>query len=62
MVMAEHKEKLSKDYKILKKMKCKGETPQALSIKVSESDRPVDVTKHETSLQKEVKENVQEYR
>jgi dynein assembly factor 2 len=33
-VLAEHKEKCSSDYKILKHMKCKGGAPGLLSIKV----------------------------
>ena len=33
-VLAEHKEKCSSDYKIMKNMKCKGGTPGLLSVKV----------------------------
>lgn len=56
-VLAEHKEKCSQDYKILKNLKCKGGEPALLTIKVQTQNKllsNVDVAKHETQLQKEV--------
>lgn len=56
-VLAEHKEKCSTDYKILKNLKCKGGEPGLLQIKVEMKNKllgNVDVDKHETQLQKEI--------
>lgn len=39
-VMAEHKEKLSSDYKIMKHMHCKGDRPQFMAIK-KETNNPL---------------------
>ena len=52
-VLAEHKEKCSTDYKILKNMKCKGGEPALLTVKCA-IDNPLlenaDVSKYETKL------------
>lgn len=49
-VLAEHKEKCSKDYKILKHMRCKGGEPGLLTIKVETSKllKNADISKYET--------------
>lgn len=52
-VLAEHKEKCSTDYKILKNLKCKGGEPGLLQIKVEMKNKlleNVDAEKHETKL------------
>jgi dynein assembly factor 2 len=52
-VLAEHKEKCSSDYKILKHLKCKGGEPGLLTIKVKTENKllnNVDINKHETDL------------
>lgn len=36
-VLAENKEKVSTDYKILKHMSCKGEKPQLMTVKIKEA-------------------------
>ena len=36
-VLAEHKEKVSSDYKILKNVMCKGEKPQLMTVKVKDA-------------------------
>jgi len=60
-VLAEHKERCSTDYKILKHLKCKGGEPGLLQVKI-ETKNPLlanaDVDKHETQLQKEIATNV----
>jgi hypothetical protein len=56
-VLAEHKEKCSTDYKILKNLKCKGGEPSLLTMKVELDNKllnNIDINKHETKLQKEV--------
>lgn len=56
-VLQEHKEKISSDYKIMKNMKCKGETPALMTVK-KESENPlignVDIDKVETKLQRDI--------
>lgn len=53
-VLAEHKESISKDYKIMQKTRCKGGKPASITIKV-ETENPVlnalDVSKHKTKLE-----------
>lgn len=52
-VLAEHKEKCSSDYKVLKHLQCKGGTPGLLTIKVQTEQKllnNVDISKHETQL------------
>lgn len=52
-VLAEHKEKCSNDYKILKHLKCKGGEPGLLTVKVEVGNKLLnnyDVNKHETKL------------
>lgn len=56
-VLAEHKEKCSSDYKIMKHMTCKGGKPGLLTIKVQVENKLLanaDVSKHETKLQKDI--------
>lgn len=52
-VLAEHKEKCSTDYKIMKNLKCKGGEPGLLQIKVETTNKLLanqDVDKFETKL------------
>ena len=62
-VLAENKEKLSADYKIMKHINCKGHggLPQLMTIK-TESDNPLlnnmDMNKQETKLQKDINKTV----
>mmetsp|Transcript_3558 Transcript_3558/g.2336 ORF Transcript_3558/g.2336 Transcript_3558/m.2336 type:complete len:87 (+) Transcript_3558:566-826(+) len=52
-VLAENKEKVSTDYKVLKHINCKGERPQLMSIKVKTENEIInnmDVSQHETKL------------
>lgn len=56
-VMAENKEKISTDYKILKNMMCKGGEPSLMTIKVATGNPlldNVDVDKTKTALEKEI--------
>lgn len=59
-VLTQENEKLSKDYKVLNKLRCKGGQPASITIKV-QSDNPIidsmDPSKHETKLQKEIMKN-----
>jgi hypothetical protein len=52
-VLAENKEKISTDYKILKNIKCKGGEPSMMTVKI-ESSNPllnnIDISKTETKL------------
>ena len=56
-VLSEHKESISKDYKIMKNKRCKGGKPASITIKV-ETDNPIvnsmDVQKFKTKLEREV--------
>lgn len=56
-VLAENKEKVSLDYKIMKNMKCKGGKPALMTIKI-QTNNPlidnVDIDKVETKLQKDI--------
>ena len=58
-VLAEHSEKVSTDYKIMKNMNCKGGEPSLMTIKVK-TDNPlidnIDIDQTETKLQKEIHE------
>lgn len=56
-VVAENKEKVSNDYKILKHINCKGEKPQLMTVK--KRDAPglignMDISKQQTKLQKDI--------
>ena len=56
-VLAEHKEKISSDYKILKHINCKGVRPQMMTVKSKNANQllqNMDITKQETKLQKEI--------
>ena len=57
-VLAENNERVSNDYKVMKKLRCKGGDPGLITIKV-ETGNPIldsqDLTKHETTMQKEIK-------
>lgn len=57
MVLRENKEKCSRDYKIMKNLKCKGGEPSMMTIKVETGKLTdnIDMNKHETNLQKEIK-------
>lgn len=59
-VLTQENEKLSKDYKVLNKLRCKGGQPASITIKV-QSENPIidsmDPSKHETKLQKEIMKN-----
>lgn len=61
-VLAEHKEKCSTDYKIMKNLKCKGGEPGLLQIRVDTTNNPllknIDVDQHETKLQKDITSQV----
>jgi hypothetical protein len=64
-VLAEHKEKCSTDYKILKHMMCKGGTPGLLQIKVEQRNKLIsnaDVAQHETKLQKDIESQVKSHK
>lgn len=64
-VLAEHKEKCSTDYKILKHVKCKGGEPGLLQVKVEMQNKllsNVDADKHETKLQKEIHTGAQAHK
>lgn len=56
-VVSTDNEKISKDYKMMKQLRCKGGKPASITIKV-ENTNPIinslDPSKHETSLHKEV--------
>lgn len=58
-VVAENKEKVSSDYKILKHINCKGERPNKMLVKTAKTQqnellKNMDLSKTETKLQKEV--------
>lgn len=57
-VLAEHKESISKDYKIMQNLRCKGGKPASITVKI-ETANPIinslDVSKHQTPLEKEIK-------
>lgn len=62
-VLAEHKEKVSTDYKILKNVFCKGERPQLMTIKLKDANPLIgsmDINKAETKLQKDIMKQRQE--
>jgi hypothetical protein len=61
-VLATESEKLSRDYKMMNNLVCKGGKPASITIKVT-SDNPIidsmDPQKHETKLQKDImKDNI----
>jgi predicted lysophospholipase L1 biosynthesis ABC-type transport system permease subunit len=57
-VLAEHKEKVSPDYKIMKHVNCKGERPQLMTVKNKDAANPLignmDLSKAESKLQKDI--------
>lgn len=56
-VLAENKEKISNDYKIMKHVICKGEKPQLMTIKSKGANELIDnmdLSKVETKLQKDI--------
>lgn len=62
-VLAENKEKLSADYKIMKHINCKGHggKPQLMTVKVATENEllnNIDINKQETKLQKEIGKKV----
>jgi len=63
-VLAEHKEKVSTDYKILKHVACKGEKPQLMTVKIKEATNQLignmDISKAESKLQKDIMKQRQE--
>ena len=63
MVLRENKEKCSRDYKIMYNLKCKGGNPALMTVKVETGKITdnIDIDKHETGLQKEIKNQVNEY-
>lgn len=64
-VLAEHKEKCSTDYKIMKNLKCKGGEPALLQIKSEVKNKllgNVDADKHQTSLQKEISQKAHDHK
>ena len=56
-VLAEDQEKISRDYKVMKNLKCKGGEPGLMTIKV-DNDNPLlknlDVNKMKSKLEKEI--------
>lgn len=56
-VLAEDQEKISRDYKIMKNLSCKGGEPGLMTLKV-DSDNPLlknmDINKTKTKLEKEI--------
>lgn len=65
-VLAEAKENVSKDYKIMQKMKCKGAKPGLMTVKDTSAQTNkllanLDASKHKTSMQKEIDQNRKEY-
>ena len=58
-VLAENKEKVSSDYKIMKNLKCKGGEPALMTIKVEESENPLlknmDISKQQSKLEKDIR-------
>lgn len=64
-VLAEHKEKCSTDYKILKHLRCKGGEPGLLQIKVEQKNpllANANADLHSTKLQKEITEGAEAHR
>ena len=62
-VLAEHKEKISADYKILKHINCKGVRPQMMTIKSKNANpliQNIDMSKQETKLQKDIQKQSNE--
>jgi len=56
-LLSEDKEKVSKDYKIMKNLKCKGGEPALMTIKVDTNNpllKNLDVNKTKTKLEKEI--------
>lgn len=56
-VVANEGEKVSSDYKVMRKMRCKGGKPASITAKIETSNpiiNSMDPSKHETALQKEI--------
>ena len=56
-VLAMTKEHLSKDYKLMKNLRCKGGKPASLTVKMNDDESALanaDVEKHQTAMQKEL--------
>ena len=56
-VLAEQKEKISADYKILKHINCKGVRPQMMTIKSKNANKLIqnmDIGKQQTKLEKDI--------
>lgn len=65
--MAENKEKVSTDYKILKHINCKGERPNKMLVKTLKTEqnellKNMDFSKTESRLQKDVQAQIDENR
>lgn len=65
-VIAENKEKMSTDYKILKHIQCKGERPNKMMVKTAATEANsllanMDLSKHGTKLQKEIEGKREQY-
>lgn len=66
-VLAENKEKISADYKILKHIQCKGHggKPQLMTVRVETENEllnNMDMSKRETKLQKDINKQQQQYK
>lgn len=66
-VLAQNKERLSADYKILKHINCKGHgnKPQLMTVKVATGNEllnNIDINKQETKLQKDINKTVKEHK
>ena len=64
-VLAEQKEKISADYKILKHINCKGVRPQMMTIKSKNANKLIanmDISKAETKLQKDIMKQQKEFK
>jgi hypothetical protein len=56
-VLASNKETISKDYKIMQNLRCKGGKPASITVKI-ETDNPLinslDPSQHQTTLEKDI--------
>lgn len=62
-MLAENKEKISRDYKIMKHMICKGDEPAMMTIRISTGNPLIDnmnLENVETRLQKEIEKTRRE--
>ena len=63
-VLAEDKEKISRDYRIMNKLTCKGDEPSLMTIRVNTGDPLIDnmeLDTVDTRLQKEIEKTKQDY-